>query len=332
MARCGTGLYPRSMQLPAFAVAPGWRVSASLVLGTLLLSGSLHSQDCGADRLALAESSALSLPATFGIQGWAADRRGAVALWSVGGEVLAIDAERALARIRLPDTLTPAGLALSGDTLRFLDLAGGREYRLVAGRLMQTGRSAVLGPGLLLEQAVLLDDQWVIAVREAETGALLVYRLGSRVRYRVPPAVDPGALRRVQLSLADGTVLLTELMAPFRVVRLDPLTGHADTLAPVLRHAVASLIPADSLLFWRALPAVALDCAVLLTLSDLRSDRRLLARYDVAGRVVRVTPLEAPLGMVAALGDESLLAARRAGELELVWYSWRWVRDPAISP
>jgi len=136
----------------------------------------------------------------------------------------------------------------------------------------------------------------------------------------------------MQLSPAGGSVLVTELMAPFRLVRLNPTSGRADTLAAALGNLGAAMIPGDSLPTWRALPAVALDCAVLLTLSDLGSDQRLLLRYDSAGRVARVTPLEAPLGMVTALGGASLLAARRAGELELVWYSWRWVRDPAVSP
>lgn len=318
------------MHLPTSGPVAGWRISAGAVLGSVLLAAPLHPQTCGSDRLALAESGALALPAIAGIQGWAADRRGAVALWSVAGELLAIDAGRTLTRTWLPDTLIPAGLALSGDTVRFLDLASGREYRLVAGSVELTGRGAALNQDIKLEQAVWLGDQWVVAVREVATRALVVYGTNSRARYDVAPSSDPGDLRRVQLSPAGGLVLLTELMSPFRLVRLDPSSGRADTLAPVLSHPSARAL-IDSLSFWRALPAVALDCAVLLTLSDLRSDQRLLVRYDAPGRVVRVTPLEAPLGMVTTLGDASLLAARRAGELELVWYTWRWVRDPAVS-
>ncbi len=309
-------------------MAAGWRICASAVVGALLLTTPVHSQTCGSARLSLDEVGALPLPSTFGIQGWAAGQRGAVALWSVAGELLAIDAARTLARTRLPDTLTPAGLALSGDTLRFLDLASGREFRVMQGRVERTGGGVPLDPGVLLEQAVWTGGEWVVAVREVATGALLVR--GAGPRYRAEPSPDRKTPRRLQLSPAGPAVLLTELMAPFRVVRVHP-SGRADTLAPALSHPAAPSIAADSLPFWRALPAVALDCAVLLTLSDLRSDRRLMARYDAAGRVVRVTPLEAPLGMVTALGDASLLAARRAGELELVWYTWRWVRDPGDS-
>jgi len=307
----------------------GWR-SVGALLGTLLTVGPLPAQACGSERLALAEVGALPLPATFGIQGSAGDGRGAVALWSVAGELLSINASHALARTRLPDVLTPAGLALSGDTLRFLDLASGREYRVVAGNVELTGGGVALSPEILLEQAVWLGNQWVVAVREVATGAALVYGANSRARYRVAASGDPAALRRIQLSPAGDAVLVTDLMAPFRLVRVDPGSGRADTLAAVLGHS-AAVIPPDSLFHWRALPAVALDCAVLLTLTDLGSDHRLLVRYDATGRVARVTPLEAPLGMVATLGDASLLAARRVGELELVWYTWRWVRDPAVS-
>jgi hypothetical protein len=309
-----------------------WRIPACLTLGALLLARPGHAQACGSERLSLAESGALPLPATSGIQGWAADRRGAVALWSVAGELLAIDAERSLARTRLPDTLTPAGLALSGDTLRFLDLASGQEFRVVKGRVQRTGGGVALDPGVLLEQAVWAADTWIVALREVATGALVVRAAGSRAEYRAAPSATRGELRRLQLSPAGSRVLVTEVMAPFRVVRVDPATGRSDTLAPAMAPPAASLIPGDSLALWRALPAVALDCAVLLTLADLQGDRRVLARYDAAGRVARLTSLEAPLGMVAALGEGSLLAARRAGELELVWYSWRWVRDPADSP
>jgi len=309
-----------------------WRGLACLTISVLLLARPAYSQACGAERLSLAEAAALPLPSTFGIQGWAADRRGAVALWSVAGELLAIDAGRSLARTRLPDTLTPAGLALSGDTLRFLDLGSGHEFRVVEGRVQRTGGGVALGPDVLLEQAVWTADTWIVALREVATGALVIRAAGSRAEYRAAPSATPAELRRLQISPAGRAVLVTEVMAPFRVVRVDPATGRADTLAPVMAPPAASLIPGDSLSLWRALPAVALDCAVLLTLADLQSDRRMLARYDAAGRLVRLTPLEAPLGMVAALGETSLLAARRAGELELVWYSWRWVRDLADPP
>lgn len=315
------------MQAPTSVPPARWRITISAAAAVVLLTTPAESQACGSDRLALAESGALPLPSTFGIQGWAADHRGAVALWSVAGELLAIDASRTLVRTRVPDTLTPAGLALSGDTLRFLDQASGREFRVTKGRVERTGGGVTLAQGLLLEQAVWAGGEWVVALREAATGALQVRGAGPGPRYRAEPGPDRSALRRLQLSPAGQAVLVTELMAPFRVVRVHP-SGRADTLAPALGHPAGKSIPPDSLPFWRALPAVAVDCAVLLTLTDLRSDRRLLARYDAAGQVVRMTPLDAPLGMVTALGDASLLAARRAGELELVWYTWRWVRDP----
>jgi hypothetical protein len=30
-------------------------------------------------------------------------------------------------------------------------------------------------------------------------------------------------------------------------------------------------------------------------------------------------------------GTPTLLAARRAGELELVWYDWRWIRESSST-
>ncbi|MBK7922864.1 MAG: hypothetical protein IPJ95_04420 [Gemmatimonadetes bacterium] len=91
-----------------------------------------------------------------------------------------------------------------------------------------------------------------------------------------------------------------------------------DTLAtPAADPAVRAALP-DTLAGWRALPAVALDCGWLLTLTDLTSDQRLLLRYDAAGALARVTPAR---GAVRAGGG----AARRrdaAGRAAPGPWSW----------
>jgi hypothetical protein len=77
---------------------------------------------------------------------------------------------------------------------------------------------------------------------------------------------------------------------------------------------------------------VALDCALLVTLADLTSDHRVMVRYGVDGTVAQRTPVAAPIGLMARLpGEATVLAARRTGELELVWYDWHWIREPNPS-
>ncbi|HXI19586.1 MAG TPA: hypothetical protein VNH46_00790, partial [Gemmatimonadales bacterium] len=152
---------------------------------------------------------------------------------------------------------------------------------------------------------------------------------GDTLLYATAPRDSLRAVPRFHLTPAgNGALFLTGLMAPFPVIRLDPVTGAREEFAAPLAgrdHAVAS----DSLRHWRALPAVAVDCAVLLTLADLTSERRLLVRYSPEGRVDQVIQVDAPLGLMARVpGADVVLAARRAGALELVWYDWRWVREP----
>ena len=124
-------------------------------------------------------------------------------------------------------------------------------------------------------------------------------------------------------------VLLTEVRSPFLVIRVSLADGTADTLrTPPLP------IPRDSLHLWRARPAIALDCGTLVSVASLAGDQRLLLRWDGADDLVKVTPLTAPFGLVARLpGERALLAARRAGGLELVTYRWQWSPDSlAVLP
>ena len=109
-------------------------------------------------------------------------------------------------------------------------------------------------------------------------------------------------------------------MAPFSVLRLERTTLTLDSLA------LPSLpIPSDSLAGWRAMATVALDCGLLLPLTNLAADERLLLRFDAAGRLVRLTSVRAPIGFLASRPEsQELIGARRVGGLELVLYQWRW--------
>jgi hypothetical protein len=289
-------------------------------------------QACRSGPVALDARSTLLLPASFGISGVAAGPSGILVLWSPSGEVFSIDEKHSLARMQLPDSIRPAGLAITPEGLRLLDRATGREFlRRPDGTIALLGQ-ARLGMAEEIDQAVWQRDGWIIALRDLAARRFVLRRYfgaDQSVLFRSAQSDSLKTIQRYHLTESSRGLLLARLMAPFTVIRLDPLTGLADTLASVT--ALPELgIPADSLPHWRALPAIALDCTLLLTLSDMTADRRILVRYGADDQIERATELDAPLGLMTRLpGEDAVLAARRAGELELVWYDWHWVREPS---
>ena len=309
------------MSRPHSSAAP---LVAMLLTGLTLAS---HAQDCPSGGLALEARATLPLPVTFGIEGVAAGANGALALWSAEGEVLAITTPGVLERRKLPDPIRPAGVALTPAGYRILDRQTGRDYLLGEDSVPIVLDRVTLPTTETLDQAVWQDGQWLLGLRDGASREFHVRR-GDTLVYRSIAGPTLKAIPRYHLSPAGPGLLLTGVTAPFELIRLTA-DGRADTLAGALPMAAAALIPMDSLPLWRALPAVAIECGVLVTLSDLTGDRRLLLRYSESGRLEKVTLLDAPLGLMARLtGANAVLAARRAGTLELVWYDWRWIREP----
>lgn len=308
-----------------------FRIVAGVLLA-LLPPAVAAAQHCAPGALSLEARAVQTLPATFGIEGVATAPGGRLALWSAGGEILELDREQGVIRHHLPDSIVPIGLGIVPEGYRILDNRTGHEILLTAGDSLSWLGPVTLQQGDMVDRAVWRDGQWLLLVRQATTHRFELRLAGTdRSLYRSAPVDSLALIPRYHLSDGAGPLLLTRYTSPFDVIRIDPATGRTDTLAPLPAGLLD--IPADSLLHWRALPTVAIDCGLLLTLSDLTSDHRLLVRYNDLGAVDRVTPLDAPLGLVARLpGEHTVLAARRTGDLELVWYDWHWAREPAASP
>lgn len=308
--------------------------SAFGLLLLLAVPPALRAQACAPGALSLEARTVVGLPATFGIEGIATGPGGRLALWSSYGEILDLTGRGALRRHQLPDSIRPIGLTLVPEGFRILDERVGREFVLDTADAIHWLGPLQLLPGEQLDRAVWRRGEWLFLVRHVPTHTFILREAGrAEPLYRSAPAESLALVPRYHLSEAGDQLLLVRYTAPFDVLRLDPATGRVDTLAPLGAELARQAIPADSLGHWRALPAVPLDCGVLLTLSDLTGDRRLLVRYGAGGTLDRVTPLDAPLGLVARIpGEQAVLAARRTGELELVWYDWHWAREPIASP
>ncbi len=305
-------------------------------VGLTVTSAPLHGQSCGTGQLTLQAGATLRLPSTFGIQGAEAARDGALTLWSPGGEILAVDAAHQLVVHQLPDTIRPLALIPAGrGTYRVLDAWTGRVYLVGPGtRVIATG-TIERGPGEAFDRAMWHGEGWLVGLLDTHSRQYIVrqYRPdGDQVVFRSAAADSVPAIPRFLLTDTPGGLLLSRGNAPFSLYRLHPATGRIDTLPPPLADPTAYRIPADSLFLWRTASAVSLDCVLLVTLTDLTSDRRLLVRYGPDDRVDRVTALDAPVGLMLRVpGSPTVLAARRAGELELVWYDWRWIRESSSS-
>lgn len=258
---------------------------------------------------------------------WAA----AATPWTAEGGILTIYPDGLRERRSLPQGLLPIGLAPDPEGYRFLDRNTGVEYRLGADSVPLRLGALSLAPGEELDAARWQDGAWIVGLRDLRSRRFLLRRLdtgGAVTLFQSASADSVQRIPRYHLAGSAAGLLLTRLTAPFDLLLVDPARGTVDTIARPLADATRYGAVIDSSLYWRALPGVALDCGWLLTLTDLQSDRRLLLRYDAGRRLAKVTPLDAPFGVMAGRASEAtLLAARRAGALELVWYQWRWVRD-----
>jgi hypothetical protein len=315
-----------------------WRKLFSVLLGVGLAGAprALPAQSCGVGQLTLSATGSLTLPSTFGITGVDAARDGRLTLWSPDGELLLVDAARRLTTYQLPDTVSPVGVAAYGDDgFRLIDTRTGRELLARTNGSVTALSGDLRGPSEMIERALPWENGWILGLIDLNARQFVVRLIrpeGSRTLFRSAAADSASRILRYNVSATATGVLLSLGSAPYTVLRLDPSSGRIETLPAPLAGADALAIPADSLWAWRSVSVVSLDCSLVLTLSDLTSDRRILVRYDADDQVDRLTRVNAPVGFMARIpGTSTLLGARRAGELELVWYDWRWVREPSSA-
>ncbi len=296
--------------------------------------------ECGS--LALAERAARLLPQTPGISGAASDpASGGLLLWTADQTVIPVTEAGAGAPLALGGevTITAVGPGPEGPGFTVLDGAAGAVLRLDSEGRVVAREALPRVEGEVVDAAVFAGGRWVVGSRDFLGRRYVVRRLepggGTTLLFATEPAPKVSAIPRFHLTPAGRAVLLAEVMAPFRVHRVPLEAGATESYEPVLAAGRDSLVPDSALSVWRSLAALPLDCGAVQTLADLSSLTRLLVRYDPAGRVARVTRIEAPLGLMVSWPERhALIGARRAGaeSMELVFYEWRWVREHHDSP
>jgi hypothetical protein len=297
--------------------------------------------DCGS--LALAERAARLLPPTPGVSGAASDpASGDLLLWTADQTVIPVT-EAGTGRplpLGRDVTITAVGPGPDAPGFTVLDGSAGVLLRLDPEGHVVAREVLPRIEGEVVEAAVFAGGRWVVGSRDVLRRRYVLRRLesgGTTVLFATEPVASLSGIPRFHLTAAGSAVLLAEVMAPFRVHRVPLEAGAAQSYEPVLTAGREGLIPDSALAVWRSLAALPLDCGAVQTLTDLSSLARLLVRYDQAGRVARVTRIEAPLGLMVSRPERhALIGARRAGAetLELVFYEWRWVREhhDSLSP
>lgn len=142
--------------------------------------------------------------------------------------------------------------------------------------------------------------------------------------------LDTAARISVHLSVSGESLVVNQLWPPYNAVQLvaGAEKSRWDVLAqlatgPRLRSDVKRSLATQP---WAALPIVPLDSGWLLTIADLRGDRRVLARFDHNGTLMAAATLDAAIGFVGSVVERCTLVAmeRDLAGATIHWYTWRW--------
>lgn len=138
-----------------------------------------------------------------------------------------------------------------------------------------------------------------------------------------PDTVRGGVLPPYRLAPATAGVLLTEAEPPFRTWPVS-----AESVGAGFVPSGANYPRREGVQQWVSGPVVDLGEAMVQTLADLASDRRVMVVYDSRGREVSKTVIDVPMALVGITRDRRhVVAVRNLGEAEVVLYRWSWRSD-----
>ena len=207
------------------------------------------------------------------------------------------------------------------------DFASGRgtAYLGALDRLSEQTEIPVTTPGRVV-QAAMVDDNWYLAAI-VESNALVVLRRSSsgevREVWRIAGKPGRAPAPRWQMTPQGEGLLITRVDSPFTVQRIDSGGRLRTTATPVANQRVRAVLAGVTKGIWNSLPAVRLDDGYLQTLTDLRSENRVVVVAARDGNVLSVSPLKAPLGFVDSdTRARQVCAVRTLNVRELICYRW----------
>jgi hypothetical protein len=317
------------------AVAPSWALAISMTGAVLATPSPASAQEYPGLELELAR--AIEVPASFVVQGGALVDDSTIVAWGSTG-LLRVRAGARPQVTSLPEHVTVRGVRIASRDPMSLELVDGSSGRVAVsdmeGGLRWSGTPPTTGR---IIQAIPLAGGWLVFVesRDGRPGGLQLWIPGSKAERiawseveRDAGAPGSGGNPAIRLSSGSHGGFVSELEAPFRVWRAVPFIAGAElTLLPgSLRVAEVAADRGFPLNRTVSLPVLELDRGHLLVqLSDLTSDRRLMLVLDDRGQIIRATVLDVAIGFMASSPSRRLLLALRdTGVQELVLYRWRW--------
>lgn len=304
---------------PSAATMP---VVLCFLLAGMLFPDSMYSQE--QPKLQIEEVASFSVPDSFAVLGAHMSPSGSIILWATNQPYLLVE-DRGSLNPLLHDSLSvPVAAALvdSDSVVEVIDAESRALVRVtLAGRIVS--RQSITAP-LAIKQARHSPLGWMLLGRLPDS-SLAVARITSNGGMQLYANASIASVRSVHMLPWNEGVVLSAISDGYGAWAFS-----SPDAAPSLTFETISLpdeldgSKSDQGL-WVSLPLVQLDRGFLRTISDLRSDRRLLVLYDDAGRVIRQQALNVPFGVLAAAPESRILVAARRGQiLEVVKYRWRW--------
>jgi hypothetical protein len=114
--------------------------------------------------------------------------------------------------------------------------------------------------------------------------------------------------------------ILTFTAPPFDGQIVDS-SGRIAHFEPVALPATVATVSPQDVPLWASLPVLPAGDVLIQTITDLRSDRRILVLRDASGRIVRQSNLDAPLGFVGSSSAlREVYGGRTTSRNELIIY------------
>jgi hypothetical protein len=267
--------------------------------------------------LVLHEQSALAFPDGFRPEGLIfAEQDSTWLAWSSVENRLVLARGDGVHVVGVPSQIRMvAAVVRGGRYIEIVDSASSSVVQLSPdGTVISALHSSAPGPLISADPA---EDGWYLATRSAD--AVHIYFLSSISGVAVERARLTLIAPPVHLRSVAGGVWVGELMSPFRSVLVDSEGGVVrQSVAPDVETIMEVAGGPPS--YVRALPLVNVGAALLQSFANLRTDARVIVRYDPLGCIVQTVPIGMPLGLARSLSDSVVVAIRGNVRSEVVVY------------
>jgi hypothetical protein len=306
----------------------GLTTAASIIAGKVgfLVQEDTHKNSA----FELQEQFAYPIPDSIQFSGLTVSSSGAVLAWSYERDEVFLINERGLAELLHRSFRGPVAAAfVAGDTvIEVVSFEPRQVTRLTVGSRVISEQ--VVGGPQLLEEGALSASGWFFSGRDHPNGDYVVYHVSAagsaREVYSIPArAAEVTGTVEAFLSSSGHNAVVTLITPPFRTVVVTPSGQVVLHLEPPLDETTQpDLALGDTTRRWVSLRTLPLDAGYIQTLSDIRSDMRIICVFDPSGSA-RCRELQVPIGFVASVPEVGLLiAVRNVGAREIVGYRWHW--------